>query len=99
MRTKAVENAEEKRQDQDIGHWEARLGQVGSDHLTHAVGVDETDVEYERNKVVVEDHWLQVEVDRDQDPGGEEGEESVEGQSCRLLTLAADSQDVKNTVQ
>lgn len=71
---------------------------MGSDHLTHAVGVDETDVEDKRYKVVVEDHWLQVEVDRNQDPGGEEGEESVEGQSCRHLALAADSQDVKDTV-
>lgn len=26
VRTKAVEDAEEKRQDQDIGHWEARFG-------------------------------------------------------------------------
>ena len=39
------------------------------DNGADGVGVDEADEEYEGDEMVVEDHWLEVEVEGDESPG------------------------------
>ena len=55
------------------------------DHAAHRVRVDETSVEDERNQMVMQDHRLQVQVRRDEDPSRPEGKKTQESDS-RLLT-------------
>jgi len=48
------------------------------DDLADRVRADESNVEDKRDEVVVQDYWLQVEIKRNESPGGEIGEEAVE---------------------
>lgn len=50
---------------------------MSGDDLADGVGVYETDVEDEGDEMVVEDYGVEVEVDWDEGPDGEEREETV----------------------
>lgn len=67
------------------------------DHLADAVGVDEADVEDKRNEMLVEDDWLEVEVEGNEYPGQEDRKEAVEGGFDRLVSLFADFHYVECT--
>ena len=47
-----------------------------NDDLADRVGVDNANEEDERDKVVVENYWLEVQVAGDDDPGDEAGNET-----------------------
>ena len=50
-----------------------------NDDLANRVGVDEADVEYKGDEMMVKDDGLEIEVERDKGPSGEVGDEAVEG--------------------
>lgn len=96
-RAQAVQNAKRQWQNQYVVHWKSSFGQVCSDHLPNAVGIDEANVPDKGNKVVAENHWLQVEICRDQYPGGEEWEKTKERISSVFATSAACLHDILST--
>lgn len=66
-----------------------KFHEVRCDHLPDGVGVDETAEEDEGHEVVVEDGGVEEEVERDERPGDEEGEEAEEGAAGFVATRAA----------
>ena len=56
---------------------------MGDDYATNGIGVGETAIEREGNKVSVKDGGVKVEVDGDVKPGGEEREETRKGGESR----------------
>jgi hypothetical protein len=89
-----VNDAEEQRQDQHVGHGETRLGQMSSDHLTDRVGIDEANIKDKRHKVLAQNDGLKEEVGRNDSPGEEEGSQTVESDDGVLFALPAGSHDV-----
>ena len=55
------------------------LGQMRNDDLAYAIGVDEAEVEDERDEMAVQNDGLQVKIDSYQNPPREEGEKAIEG--------------------
>lgn len=68
--SQAVQHGERKRDGEDVVEWEVGVfDEMGGDDGADGVGVDEADVEDERDEVVVEDDRLEVEVEGHEDPG------------------------------
>lgn len=99
-RTHGVDDAPQQRQDQDVVEdvREGIFNQVRGDHLADGVGVDEADVEGERDEMVPQDDGVEREVERDEGPGDEEGNEAPEGVVVAVLAvdgaIAAGGEDV-----
>lgn len=75
------------------GEW--LLQQVGGNHLTDAVGVDEADKEGKRHEVVVKNLGVLLEVGDDEEPDGKEGDETDEGTTSTSATGAAGANDIE----
>ena len=93
-RPQTVNDTEEQRQDQHVRHGEGRLGQMSSDHLADRVGVDKTDIEDERHKVLAQNDRLKEEVGGNDGPGKEEGSQTVKREDGVLLAQTTSSHDV-----
>ena len=93
-RTQTVNDTEEQRQDQNVSHGEGRLGQMSSDHLADRVGVDETDVEDERHKVLAQNDRLKEEIGGNDGPGEEDRSQTVECNDGVLLAQTAGGHDI-----
>lgn len=78
---------------------EPRFGEVGCDHQSYGVGVDQSDVKEERDQVVVQNVRLQSEVGDDEEPRAGEGKEAKECLSRSLTTLSAGFHDVAGAVE
>ena len=68
------------------------------DDLADGVGIDEPDVKYEWDEVVVEYDGLQEEVGGNEDPGDEVRDEPVQRRVERFLLLPAHIEDVLDAV-
>lgn len=90
----AVNGGKEQGEDEDVGAGEGGFAEVSGDHAADAECVDESNVEDEGHKVLVQDDGLQVEVERDESPGGEEGKETEHGTTAALAARAAGLDDV-----
>lgn len=55
------------------------MGEVGDDDAAYGVGVDEAGVEDKGDEVVAQDCGVEVEIQGDLQPGGDEGGEAEEG--------------------
>ena len=64
------------------------------DDLADGVGVDQTHVEDEGYKVVLEDDWLEIEIDGHEDPGQQAGDQPNQGLIERLSPLSPHIKDV-----
>jgi hypothetical protein len=93
-RAQAVNDTEEQRQDQHVGHGETRFGQVSSDHLADRIGIDEANIKDKRHKVLAQDDGLKEEIGRNDSPGEEERSQTVESDDGVLFALTAGSHDV-----
>ena len=72
---------------------------MGDNDLSDRVGVDEAEVEGEGNEVVVEDERVVVEVDGDEGPGAEVGEEGEERGERREPLGLSGLRDVEDAVR
>ena len=84
-RSQAVESSICKGQNENVLIRELKLDEMGGDHLTHRVGVDEASEEDERHEVIVENFRIEVEIEWNESPGHKEWEESDESIS-RFVT-------------
>ena len=76
----------------------ARALRAAEYHQRLGAGVDEADVEDEGYQVRIEDDGLQPQVGDDEDPGGEEREQTEERDATALATLPPSSNDVLGAV-
>lgn len=89
-RSKGVNYAVGKGQNKHIIVWEWQLDEMRGNNLANRVGVDQSGEEDERDKMLVQNDGLQVEVCWNQRPGYEERDEAEQGNSRLLTALVAD---------
>jgi len=96
--TERVCDAVNKRIDEDVAARETGLGEMRDDHAAYGIGVDETCVENEWHEMMAEDHWLEVQVDWNENPRGGEGQQTTESLASILTALASSLDDILGTI-
>ena len=89
-----VDDAKHHRQNEDVAVGEGRLCQMRDNDLSDGVGVDETDVEDKGDEMVLENGWLQIEVDWYYHPSAKEWQEAEKCLASALAALSARVHDV-----
>lgn len=92
--TKGIENAPGKGQTKNIVVGESQLDKMGSNHLAHAVSVNDTGKHDEGNQMVVQNGGLQVKVSSHHSPDAEKGAEAKKSATRAVATGASSADNV-----
>jgi hypothetical protein len=93
-RTERICDTVDERIDEDIAAREARFGEVRDDHASYGVGVYKASVEDKGHKMMTEDDGLKVQIHRDKNPRGSEGQETRQSLASVLATFASSLDNV-----